>query len=64
MSARVLVVSKNPLALAGISQALRQGAHDFIEQPLIIDQFIPLLREALKELVLRQTRTVSHHQPA
>jgi DNA-binding NarL/FixJ family response regulator len=44
-------------------EALRQGAYAFVPQPLVIDQFVPLLREAIKDTLLSRTPTESHHQP-
>jgi DNA-binding NarL/FixJ family response regulator len=44
-------------------EALRLGAHAFIDQPLVIDRFIPLLREAVTDALLRGTPMESDHQP-
>jgi DNA-binding NarL/FixJ family response regulator len=50
----------NPADLRLRADALRLGAHAFIAQPLIVDEFIPLLREAVKDTSLRSTEA----QPA
>jgi DNA-binding NarL/FixJ family response regulator len=46
------------------ADVLRLGAYAFIPQPLVIDQFIPLLREAVRDALLRHTQHEPDQQPA
>jgi DNA-binding NarL/FixJ family response regulator len=60
-SAAFFVGDPDDIALR--AEVLGQGAYAFIAQPLVIDQFIPLLRGALKQTSLHHAPAPPHRQP-